>query len=156
MKASQFVELLRKVIREEVRTVVKEELKPLKSLLAERQSVGAAPIKKPSQPTQKFINNVRTAPPKPAFSGPLSSILNETAASMFNTNDSETEEWPDMNNGILTADDAPMSMMSMFNDNDDLPSSGPMDMSGDPTRAFMKDYSTVLSKANELSQNYRG
>jgi len=37
MKGSEFINLMRKVIREEVRTVVKEELKALKPLLMEKQ-----------------------------------------------------------------------------------------------------------------------
>jgi hypothetical protein len=37
MKGSEFINLMRKVIREEVRTVVREELKAIKPLLMEKQ-----------------------------------------------------------------------------------------------------------------------
>ena len=149
MKASDFVNLMRKVIREEVRSIVREELKTIKPLLKETTQQGfkaglpaAAP--KAATPTRK------PAITPPTFEGPLAGLLNETYESMINE-PMQDDEWPDMNGGALTADHAQMgvqsmsSLSAMMDDDSPLP-----DMGGykDPTRAFMKDYSAVLKAAD--------
>jgi len=157
MKASDFVNLMRKVIREEVRSIVREELKTIKPLLKEtaQQGLNASlrqglPAKTPkvAAPTRK------PAITPPIFEGPLAGLLNETYESMLNEGIQEEEEWPDMNGGALTADHAQMgiqsmsSLSAMMDDDSPLPEMGGY---SDPTRAFMKDYSAVLKAADQHS-----
>jgi hypothetical protein len=142
MKASQFASILRKLIHEEVRSAVKEELKPIKALLSE----GRKPIK--TTPTQK-INAPKRTTPLVTFEGPISQILNETAQNMNTTQ----EEWPEMNGNMLTSEHAQnfgaTSLMSMMDsDNDELPSTGRY---ADPTTSFVKDYSAVLKAADAIA-----
>lgn len=150
MKASDFVNLMRKVIREEVRSIVREELKTIKPLLKETKSTTMQPASIP-QVKQKPIQKRTT--PIVSFDGPLGDLLNETAASMMNESYQE-EEWPDMNGGALTADHAQMGVQSMaslsalMDDDAPLPEAGGY---SDPTRAFMKDYSAVLKAADQHS-----
>lgn len=83
MKASQFVELLRKVVREEVTTVVRREMKMITEGLTENKVVAkSTPIQKPKP--------VRTAP-LVIFdeNDMIGSLLNETANSMANGPDPE-------------------------------------------------------------------
>jgi hypothetical protein len=131
MKGSDFIKVLRKVIREEVRTVVKEELKAIKPIIAERQVTPVQPRREQPKPKREY--------PLVALNGPLASILKETADSMYNNQ----EEWPDMNDGPLTTEHAQarsprQSMVSMD------PS--------DPTTAFIKDYSAVMKAADAIQQ----
>ena len=150
MKASDFVNLMRKVIREEVRSIVREELKTIKPLLKETKSTTMQPASIP-QVKQKPIQKRTT--PIVSFDGPLGDLLNETATSMMNESYQE-EEWPDMNGGALTADHAQMGVQSMtslsalMDDDAPLPEAGGY---SDPTRAFMKDYSAVLKAADQHS-----
>lgn len=150
MKASDFVNLMRKVIREEVRSIVREELRTIKPLLKETKSTTMQPASIP-QVKQKPIQKRTT--PIVSFDGPLGDLLNETATSMMNESYQE-EEWPDMNGGALTADHAQMGVQSMaslsalMDDDAPLPEAGGY---SDPTRAFMKDYSAVLKAADQHS-----
>ncbi len=140
MKASQFASILRKLIHEEVRLAVKEELKPIKAMLAE----GRKPVK---QSTPQRPSTPKRSNPLVSFDGPISQILNETAQSMIN----QQEEWPDMNNGTFTAEHAQnfggSSLMSMLDSTpEDLPAMG---YGADPTAAFIKDYSAVMKAADQ-------
>jgi hypothetical protein len=149
MKASDFVNLMRKVIREEVRAIVREELKTIKPLLKETKSTTMQPASIP-QVKQKPIQKRTT--PIVSFDGPLGDLLNETATSMMN--ESYEEEWPDMNGGALTADHAQMGVQSMSSLSALMDDDAPLpEVSGysDPTRAFMKDYSAVLKAADAHS-----
>jgi len=146
MKAIDFVKVLKKVIREEVRQVVKEELKALKPLINERQNV---------VPAKKVVKqeSVRRNYPLVTIDGALGDILNETANSMYANNSNEYDEWPDMNGGPMTSEHAgDMGMMDGFSDSRQTYTN----MTGDPASMFMKDYSKVLKSAEEKSQNYRG
>lgn len=149
MKASQFVDLLRKVIREEVRSVVKEELKSIKPLIAERKAVTQP---KPQPQRQRPQAPARTAPIV-SFDGPLGDLLNETAQQMYSQ--PAEEEWPDMNGGAFTAEDAPMMGLGSLLDDEDgfaqpqAARTPTRNFSGDPTAAFMKDYSGVMRSADE-------
>ena len=138
MKGSEFINLMRKVIREEVRTVVREELKAIKPLLMEKQQQTV--IKKP---TTQIARPQRTKP-LVQFEGPLKSILEETARSMQSAPSEEEEEWPEMNMGMMTSEDVPASMGH---------TSMRAAMSNDPTTAFMKDYSKVLKTAEQIANN---
>ena len=133
MKASDFVKILRKVIREEVRTVVQEELKAFKPVITE---VKSKPIQQQPKPQPK-----RTTP-LVTFDGALADILNETAQSMAAS--PAEEEWPDMNGGLMTSEHAQHSRPQARHD-----------FSGDPTAAYMKDYSSVMKAADNIAQGYR-
>jgi len=139
MKGSEFINLMRKVIREEVRTVVREELKAIKPLLMEKQQPTVT--KKPTTP----IARPQRTQPLVQFEGPLKSILEETARSMQSApSEEEEEEWPEMNMGMMTSNDVPASMGR---------TNMRAAMSNDPTEAFMKDYSKVLKTAEQIANN---
>jgi hypothetical protein len=150
MKAADFVNLMRKVIREEVRSIVREELKSIKPLLKETKSTTMQPASIP-QVKQKPIQKRTT--PMVSFDGPLGALLNETAASMMNESHQE-EEWPDMNGEALTANHAEAGVQSMASLSALMSDEAPLPEAGgysDPTRAFMKDYSAVLKAADAHS-----
>jgi hypothetical protein len=136
MKASQFVELLRKVIREEVRSVVKEELKAIKPIISE--------TKKSTPPSSQQPVKKRTTPIV-TMDGAIGDLLRETADSMHNN------PWPDMNDGPLTSDQAPSFGLANLVSEQPQPN-----FSNDPTTAFIKDYSSILKKAEQHAENYRG
>ena len=146
MKATEFVNLIRKVIREEVRVIVKEELKAFKPVIVESKSTT---IQKGLPPLQTKIQMPARKTNIPTFEGALASILNETAQSMMETPQAaEYDEWPEMGDGPVTMDNIPGAMGSSI--------TRQAAMSGDPTAAFMKDYSSTLKKAESIAnQNYR-
>jgi hypothetical protein len=149
MKASQFVEILRKVIREEVRSVVKEELKSLKPLLKESK-----PVVAPKPVVQQRPAPKRTQP-LVTIEGALGDILRETAESMRGQN--VEDDWIDMNGGPMTTADVNTFAMNSFTPQEESrPVQPKFNFSGDPTMAFVKDYSKVLKQADQLAQNYRG
>ncbi len=156
MKASDFVNLMRKVIREEVRSIVREELKTIKPLLKETAQQGLNASLRQGLPAKTPKVAAPTRKPSitpPTFEGPLAGLLNETYQSMI-AQPQEEEEWPDMNGGALTADHAQGGIQSMaslsalMDDDAPLPEAGGY---SDPTRAFMKDYSAVLKAADQHS-----
>lgn len=151
MKASEFVNLMRKVIREEVRTIIKEELKnirkPIIREVAKTQTQPAVITQVKQKPIQK-----RTAPPV-MFDGPLGDLLNETYESMLHQSHEE-EEWPDMNGGQpmtsqMFAGHQPTdaaSLSNLLDDDSPLPEVG--GGYSDPTSQFIKDYSGVMKAAD--------
>lgn len=155
MKASDFINLMRKIIRDEVRTIVREELKTIKPLLKENAQPGINASLRQGLPAKAPKVVAPTRKPSitpPTFEGPLAGLLKETYESMI-AQPHEEEEWPDMNGGALKADHAPMgiqsmsSLSAMMNDDSPLPDGGGY---SDPTRAFMKDYSAVLKAADAV------
>jgi hypothetical protein len=158
MKGTEFINLMRKVIREEVRAVVKEELKSFKPVIVEskQQSVTKleAPKRKVVQPEPLIKRQ------EPVFKGPLADILQETYAAMKNEPPVDDPEaaWPDMNGGVVTMDNMPggmgMSMAAMMDD--DFGSR----LNNQPTQQtttqpLMRDYSAILRKADDIANNKR-
>lgn len=155
MKAEVFIKVLKKVIREEVRQVVKEELKALKPLLNERQSTTTT--KKVVKSDSIKQEPVRRNYPLVTIDGALGEILKETADSMHGRPSDEYEDWPEMNaNFGTTANLAGFGQTTSNLLQDDVSSGGYYPSSNDPTAAFMKDYSSVLKSAEQKSQGYRG
>jgi hypothetical protein len=149
MKTSDFIKIMRKVVRDEVRTVIQEELRSIKPILNE----SATKTVRVKQATEPSLQSAKTKMPaiKTTFTGPLKDILNQTAQSMLNES-YEDDEWPDMNQGALTSEDAQVgissmsSLATMLNDDAPLPQTH---NTSDPTRVFMKDYSAVLKAAEQ-------
>lgn len=143
MKAVEFAKLMRKVIREEVRAAVKDELKEIKSILAES--------KQPKTFKNELVQKKTIKPSKPApehiqkMQGPLADILQETYQSMLHEEPIDDPEaaWPDMNN-TLTSEMAPAMRPGLFQ------SPSPTSY-GDGTEAFMKDYSSLMKKADAIA-----
>jgi hypothetical protein len=155
MKATDIVKLMRKVVREEVRSVIQQELT---EILREGLQSTIAEIKQPKRQTRAVT---QPAPPPPkrtapivTFEGPLGDLLNETAAGMVNEH--VEEEWPDMNGGPLTSAHVPGAGMgdlsSLMNDDAPLPESSGF---GDPTMNFVKDYSAVMKAADAHANGVR-
>lgn len=142
MKGSEFINLMRKVIREEVRAVVKDELGYIKTLISEtkaKQPEYRAPQQK------KQTTPVRRSQPLVQLDGILGDVLNETANSMLNESagyEDQTADWPSMGD-MMTTDDIPaLAHMTP---------SAPMQSNRfdpDPTAAFIKDYSAVMKAAD--------
>lgn len=149
MKASEFINLMRKAIREEVRVVIKEELKAIKPMLAEQSKVtklSSAP-KVQVKPTPK---PQRTIPLVTMDEG-LSSLLSE--GSGFE----DTEEWPDMNGGPMTSDH--FDMGDDFSMNGFAQQHQPQQFTQQPSKPMrdplMRDYSSIMKAADQHAQGYR-
>lgn len=152
MKAIEFVNLMRKVIREEVRAIVKEELKPLQ-LMVESKSI-QRPANNLKQQAQQPIKKKIVPPQIKGIKGPLADILAETYMAMQQEAPYEDPEaeWPNMD--------------EMFISKHVPPSFGPQQpisqnevraaITGDPTQALIKDYSSILKKADAIANNSRG
>lgn len=142
MKGSEFIKILRKVIREEVREVVREEIKALKPMLIENKA----------RPTSKQSSQLQQRPKarqQYTIDGAFSSILKETAESMYNNPVSDTEDWPNIG-GLMTSEQVTPTM------NYSVPSNNKQSHSTEPT-GLMRDYSAILKSADAISQNnYRG
>jgi hypothetical protein len=152
MKGLEFISLIRKVIREEVRTAIKEELKSLKPIIAENATKSVKPKTPPPPQTQQ--RQIQRTTPLVTLEGPLGDILRETAESLHtngnyvNESYGETEDWPDMNNGAsYGSDDVPMTMMSQIEPTNQRQSSM-SSFDADPTAMFVKDYSGVMKAAD--------
>lgn len=156
MEGKKFVELLRKVIREEVRTVVKEELKAFKPTIVENTTkVSKTTTTTKSVPTQ---TKRLVTPPTPQFSGPLASILAETYEAMQKETPIDDPEaaWPDMNGGVVTTSNMPGGMgasMASMMDNDFGSKLNQTSEEGLPP--LMRDYSNLLKKADDIANNKR-
>lgn len=154
MKGAQFFSVLRKIIREEVRQAVKQELtEALKPRITESTTAKKSVVEK----IKPKASTPAPQPKKPTFSGPLASLLNETYESMDGAiMDTESDEWPDLGGRIMTSDDAPMHFPQMQH-TQELPQQPNIraSLSGDPTMAFMKDYSSLLKKADAIAQGSR-
>ena len=123
MKLSQFKSMLRELIREEVQTAVRTEIKKL------NESKQSTP-----KPDKALQVNRRTTPlvtldePFANIGGPLGDILSETAQSMAGFGDESEEQI-----------------------NPDFPTIG-----SSATDMFVRDYSSVLKRSEELSNpNFR-
>lgn len=155
MKSIEFIKILRKVIREEVRTVVKEELKAYKPTLVE----ASKPVtKKQTIPVQQSQPKIKPMPDL-GIKGPLADVLKETYASMQQApstimeghemyEQAEMQDWPEMNGGTFTAEQAPaMPMRSQPTQT--------QRFNPDPMASLMKDYSGVMKAADQHAQGYR-
>lgn len=155
MKGSEFITIMRKVIREEVRAVVKEELKAFKPVIVENKTVTRHQV-----PTAKEITHMPQLPkpskkaPVVTIDGMLGELLNETAQSMYNDPNwsADQQEWSDINNGPVTMNNMPGAMGTRIQQTQ----MASQNFSGDPTAVFMKDYSQVLKQANAIADGNRG
>tara|TARA_S200002703_G_C3801176_1_gene247613 strand:+ start:583 stop:1032 length:450 start_codon:yes stop_codon:yes gene_type:complete len=146
MKAADFAKILKKIIKEEVRTVIRQELrealKTNKQPVRDIQSTTHAPV------TQKPIPQTGNIS--------LDGILAETANAVRNGTSAMIEDdqaYPDMASQF-TADQAQGfgHMMNHMNQHDEpAPTQPAMVNPNDPTAAFMKDYSGVLKTAEAIN-----
>lgn len=153
MKAADFAKILQEIIKKEVRTVIREELKSALSGISQ----APRPSRAPQNVNEMFLSN-----PKPKINKPikpmvktgnvgLDSILAETANSIRQGQASmiPDDEYADMGS-MFTSDQAQgfgYNAMEYDSDNSNtVPSYNP----NDPTSAFIKDYSQVLKKAEEI------
>lgn len=139
MKASEFVKVLRKVIREEVRAVVKEEIKLIKPVILEAVR---------GQNNPKAVVSKKQSRAQPL-------VTMESLDGMLSEGVFDTEEWPDMNGGPMTSD--------IFASNSDFGIAGFTPQQVQPQRGsvgmkdpLLKDYSQVLKAADAHAQGYRG
>ena len=153
MKATEFVDLMRKVIREEVRAIVKEELKPLK-LMVESKNLNTPQksviTKQAAQPIKKKV----VPPHIKGIKGPLADILAETYMAMQQEAPYEDPEaeWPNMDE-MFTSKHVPPSFGTQQPVSHNEVRAA---ITGDPTQALMKDYSSLLKKADAIANNSRG
>lgn len=148
MKATDFAQILRKLIKDEVRTVIREELKSaLTPVLLEQQkrrqdTQARQTLPLPKQKASKDFGIT--------MSGTLGDILRETANDLRSGNSAPIQEAAGNEWGSMGHYDAGDAMgFGHMQDNDDFES--PTQYANDPTAAFMKDYSGVLNSSYEKS-----
>ncbi len=127
MKLSQFKTMLRELIREEVQLAVRTEVKKLTE--GKQYAAPSKATQRPSFPQQRTTPLVTLDEPFTTVGGPLGDLLNETAMNMAGFNEEEAVEQanPDF-----------------------------VGLSGASTNMFVKDYSAVLKRSEELSTgNFR-
>ncbi len=126
MKLNQFKSMLRELIREEVQLAVRSEFKKLNESKQPTRTNQATP--RPSFPQQRTNPLVTLDEPFTTVGGPLGDLLNETAMNMQGFGEEATEE----------------------------PNPDFIGLSGASTNAFVKDYSAILKRSEELSTgNFR-
>ena len=145
METKSFVKILRKVIREEVRSAVKEMLveqkKPARKVIDHGLSLHKM-VEQNDRPKKKFSNNSM-----------LNDILNETSADFNPTEFRGEPAYPTMQDQAFTSDQAPgfASMMNNRNLGNTIPTT---DINGAPvnsaalpdtlTKALTRDYSGLM------------
>ncbi len=127
MKLSQFKSMLRELIREEVQTAVRTEMKKLNEGRVPAKA-SQATSRPPLYPQQRTTPLVTLDEPFTNVGGALGDLLNETAMNMQGFGEEAFEEAnPDF-----------------------------VGVNGASTNAFVKDYSALLKRSEELSTgNFR-
>lgn len=127
MKLSQFKSMLRELIREEVQLAVRTEIKKLnEGKMPAKPSQGTP--RPPLYPQQRTTPLVTLDEPFTTVGGVLGDLLNETAQNMAGFGEEAVEQA-----------------------NPDFPT-----LTGASTNAFVKDYSSILKRSEELSNsNFR-
>ena len=127
MKLSQFKSMLRELIREEVQLAVRTEIKKLNEGKMPTKSSQGTP-RPPLYPQQRTTPLVTLDEPFTTVGGVLGDLLNETAQNMAGFGEEVVEQA-----------------------NPDFPT-----LTGASTNAFVKDYSSILKRSEELSNgNFR-
>tara|TARA_R110000868_G_scaffold354932_11_gene616215 strand:- start:8191 stop:8643 length:453 start_codon:yes stop_codon:yes gene_type:complete len=146
MNTKDFVKVLRAVIREEVRSAVRQEVK---DILIESLQQAAKPVidSRPVRQAKPMKNNT-PAPKRYSGNSIIDQVLNETKLTSDFRQSPDVSEWPEMNYTTqdLTSHAAPTSIMNMDveDDFDSLPATA--------APSFMKDYSQLMKKADLISQ----
>ncbi len=142
MKTKEFIQSLRKLIREEVRAAVRDELSGIIN-----ESIKAQKPKQQSQPQQQYKkpsnSNFNTG------NATLDEILAETIVPRGFGGESgpAVSDYTDMH---FTTNDVPQSLSTIVSD-EDLPITTGY---SDPTMMFVKDYSAIMNKANQIGGKY--
>lgn len=134
MKAKEFINVMRKLIREEVRHAIREELGLIKeNKVKQVQEVKRQPVAQPRKPKYNTGNPF------------LDEVLSETVVGRGFGN----EDMPLVTEELsYTSDDIP-SMSSLLSEEDVPTNPVPTTMA----MPFMKDYSQLMKKADQISQN---
>lgn len=151
MNTKDFVKALRAVIREEVRSAVRQEVK---DILIESIYQAAKPVtdSKTSRQAKPANHNYKAPAPTPKkYSGNsiIDQVLSETKLTSDFRQSPDVAEWPEMSYSTQDlASSTPSSLMSMDieDDFDQLPSNT------QAAPSFMKDYSKLMEKADLISQ----
>jgi hypothetical protein len=126
MKLNQFKSMLRELIREEVQLAVRSEFKKLNENRQPARANQATP--RPSFPQQRTTPLVTLDEPFTNVGGALGDLLNETA----------------------------MNMQAFGEETFEAPNPDFAGLSGASTNVFVKDYSAILKRSEELSTgNFR-
>jgi hypothetical protein len=140
MKSSEFLQSLRKIIREEVQVAVESAMKNI-NIIQEHTVTQKSPVRNAPKFTSELNPKKKQIQPKQFVKDPLlNSLLNETTG--FNSiNYNDFEEWPTMSmNSINSRIPSSPSMVSDVNGNvipiENLPDS--------VANALTKDYSSLL------------
>lgn len=141
MKANQFINLLRTVIREEVQIAVRTELRVLTESSI-KQPARISESKPPVLKNKTVQTKVRT--PKQYASNPLlNEILNET--SMYTSTIEEFDEWPTMPMGGLQMNTKAPQMITDINGNRvDVNALSQTEAGAAVVDALTKDYSALM------------
>ena len=152
MNTKQFIAVLRKVVREEVKQALREQLKDAyKQRIVKPAPKSATSIVEVSEKAVKRL---------PRFGGPVADILNETLAAMLHNPDINAHEdlqghqhntqgeWPSLGTSPMTSQVFAHSEQDGFA-HTDLPTT----TGDDPTLAFVKDYRAVTARAKQISDS---
>tara|TARA_Y100000310_G_C20494258_1_gene720755 strand:- start:251 stop:733 length:483 start_codon:yes stop_codon:yes gene_type:complete len=159
MNTTSFVKILRKVIREEVQSAVKEALGEKKISPNKVINHGISlqkMVERNSRPKKKFSKNEI-----------LNDILNETAntsdfGTMYEGPNVMQEEYPTMEEQVYTSDKA-SSFKSLMNTKTSINATPTTDVNGNPvdtaaipkgvTDAFTRDYSSLMKTIDKKKSN---
>lgn len=159
MNSKDFIQALRKVIREEVQVAVRTELSKIGETIVERKA--------PVQQQSRYVDTYKPAVKKSAkqfSSNPLlNEILNETSTiepdySMESLNESinyhDYSEWPTMNRGMSPSMQAPVpAVLTDINGNRvDTSQLAQTEAGAAVVSALTKDYSAILKAAQSKSK----
>ncbi len=146
MKAKDFVQVLRKLIREEVRAAVRQEVKEI--MIESVHRAAKLPIE------EKVVTRPQPQQQKQSVSSRFNtgnSMLDEVLAETIVPRGFGGENGPmvaDINEFGFTSNDVPTAGLSSMLTEEDLPVTSQY---SDPTMQYVKDYSAVLKKADQIS-----
>lgn len=135
MNTKEFVKVLRAVIREEVRTAVRQELK---EVLSGNRTQTKPAIQQPKKPIKNITGN-------PV----LDQVLNETklTSDFRQSADVGYDDFGTFTSNVVQAPQMPTSMMDL--DLDESYESPLPEMN--PSMPFIKDYSQLMKRADQIS-----
>ena len=151
MESKSFVKILRKVIREEVRSAVKEMLG--EQTISSKKVINHGMSLHRMAEQQNDPYKIRAKKKTYSKNGMLNDLLNETADSYNPAEFRGAPDYPTMNNQMYTSNDAP-SFASMMNSQTPVNTIPTTDVNGQPvdpnalpetlTNALTKDYSALM------------
>jgi hypothetical protein len=148
MNSKEFIQSLRKLIREEVQTAVRTEVAKLVTVITESKNHDITALNPKELKPKKRVFSENTS---------LNDLLNETAGfssgpqvsyeSEINYND--FSEWPTMRSNSMIASKAPMVMTDVNGSTVDMKQLAKTEAGAAVVDALTKDYSALMKRIND-------